>query len=169
MVFINRIKDIIKIFEECSREEIGISLFAYEEFLCKGLKVSDKDLKRLTEIFNYYDEVYSDDYPSLTNEILQESDKLIGEYFFDTNRIKKDNLNLQINYSGRYYDTSLFNVEAYDSTGYPQGEFRFSVSDKTTKSNSGKDSFNATYNACKEVQNELKKRDIKSMLNTFRF
>lgn len=168
MVFIDRIKDIIKIFEDCSREEIGISLFAYEEFICKGLKVSDKDLERLTEIFNYYDEIYSDDYPSLTNEILQDCDKLIGEYFFDTDTIRKDDLNLSINYSGRYYDDSIFNVEAYDKTGYPQGEFKFSISDKTTNSNYGKDSFNTTYNACKEVKNELKKRDIKSILDTFK-
>lgn len=169
MVFIDRIKDIIKIFEECSREEIGISLFAYEEFICKGLKVSDKDLEKLTEVFNYYDEEFSDDYPSLTNEILQDSDRLISDYFKDNNRIVKDDHNIDINLSGRYKDTSYFDVEIKDKTGYPESELKFSVDDKSIKSDYGKDSFNTTYKACDKVYKEIKKMDIKSMLNTFKF
>ena len=51
--FINKTKEILKLFEQCSRAEIGISLLAYEEFICKGLKLNDKDLERLTKIFNY--------------------------------------------------------------------------------------------------------------------
>lgn len=169
MVFIDKIKDIIKIFEECSREEIGISLLTYEEFLCKGLKVSDKDLKRLTEIFNYYDNEFGDDYPSLTNEILQNSDRLISDYFKDSNKIIKDNHNIDINLSGRYENTSYFDVKVKDTFGYPESELKFSVEDKNIKSDYGKDSFNTTYKACEKVYKEIKNMDIKSMMNTFKF
>jgi len=169
LVFIDKIKDIIKIFEECSREEIGISLLAYEEFLCKGLKVSDKDLKRLTEIFNYYDNTYSDDYPSLTNEILQDSDMLISDYFRDNNKIIKDNHNIDIKLSGRHDNTSYFNVKVKDKFGYPESELKFSVEDKNIKSDYGKNSFNTTYKACEKVYKEIKNMDIKSMTNTFKF
>lgn len=169
MVFIDRIKDIIKIFEECSREEIGISLFAYEKFICKGLKVSDKDLEKLTEIFNYYDDEFSDDYPSLTNEILQDSDRLISNYFKDNNKIIKDDYNIDINLSERYDDTSYFDVRVKDKFGYPESELRFSVDDKNIKSDYGKDSFNTTYKACEKVYKEIKNMDIKSMINTFKF
>ena len=62
MVFIDKFRDIIKLFENSSRREIGISLLAYEEFISKGLKVNDEDLEKLTEVFDYYDEELSDDY-----------------------------------------------------------------------------------------------------------
>ena len=169
MVFIDRIKDIIKIFEECSREEIGISLLAYEEFICKGLKVSNKDLEKLKEIFNYYDEEFSDDYPSLTNEILQDSDKLINDYFKDNYKIIKDDRNIDIDLSGRYDNTAYFDVKVKDKFGYPESELKFSVEDKNIKSDYGKDSFNTTYKACEKVYKEIKKMDIKSMMNTFKF
>lgn len=168
MVFINKLKDIIKLFEESSREEIGIALFAYEQFICKGLKVKNKDIERLTEIFEYYDDRLSDDYPSLTNEALQESDKLISDYFTDNFKIKNDSHIINFNLSGRYMDTSYFDVEIKDKSGYPICDLKLNIKDSQTNSNYDKDSFNTTYNACKEIYKQMKTKDIKSMIDTFK-
>lgn len=168
MVFINKTKDIIKLFEESTREEIGIALFAYEQFICKGLKVKNKDLERLTKLFEYYDEKLSDDYPSLTNEALQETEQLINNYFF-SDSLKKDNHYINIESNGRYNNTSNFKVNISDKFGYPECEFRITIKDNQTNSNYDKDSFNTTYNACKEVYNLIKTKDIKSITDTFKF
>ena len=111
MVFIDKVKEIIKIFEDSSRQEIGISLFAYEEFICKGIKVSDKDLERLTKIFDYYNEEFSDGYPSLTNEVLQNVDILINDYFKDNDPVINDNYKITANLTGRYKNESYFDIE----------------------------------------------------------
>ena len=168
MVFIYKVKDIIKIFEECSRKDIGISLLAYEEFISKGLKVSDKDIERLTKVFDYYDDKLSNDYPSLTNESLQECDNLICDYFNETDTIIKDGYKININFSGRYKDTSCFDIEVADSTGYLVSNFKSTVNDKNIKSDYGKDSFNTIYNACEEVRKEIIKTDIKNMIDSFK-
>lgn len=168
MVFIYKAKDIIKIFNDSSFREIGISLLAYEQFICKGLKVSDKDLERLTKIFDYYDNNLSNDYPSLTNEVLQSCDTLINDYFKDTYKIIKDDYKIDTNLTGRYKDTSYYDIEILDKTGYLVNNFKLTISDERTKSNYDKDSFNATYNACKEVNKEMKNKDIESLVNTFK-
>lgn len=169
MVFIDKIKDIIKIFEDSSRRDIGISLLAYEEFICKGLKVSDKDLERLTKIFDYYDDELSDDYPSLTNEALQHSENLINDYFKDNDPVIKDEFKVSANLIDRYNDETYFDVEVSEKgTGYLYSNFKCTINDKSTNSNYYKDSFNAIYNACEEVNKKMKDLDIKSIINTFK-
>ena len=168
LVFINKTKDIIKLFEESTREEIGIALFAYEQFICKGLKVKNKDIERLTEIFEYYDEKLSDDYPSLTNEALQETEQLINDYFF-SDSLKRDNHIINIKLDGRFRKDTHFKVNMFDKFGYPEYEFGVAINDNRIKSNYNKDSFNTTYNACKEVYNLMKTSDIKSITDTFKF
>lgn len=162
LVFINKTNEIIKLFESCTREEIGIALFAYEQFLCKGLKVSDKDLERLTEIFNYYDEELSDDFPSLTNDILQNADNLISEYFNDRKTISKDNYKVNANLIGNYDGLTHFEIAILENkTGCLYNNFGLAVKDKSIKADYGKDSFNAIYNACEEVNKKVQDLDIK--------
>ncbi len=168
MVFIDKINDIIKIFEDSSRRDIGISLLAYEEFICKGLKVSDKDLQRLTEIFDYYDEELSDDFPSLTNEVLQNVDTLISDFFKDEKEIIKDDYTIKASLSCWENNKTNFDIEVLDKTGYLYGSFRSSIDDKTTNSDFYKDSFNTIYNACEEINKKMKETDIKSILDTFK-
>lgn len=169
MVFIDRFRDIINIFENSSRREIGISLLAYEEFICKGLKVSNEDLEKLTEVFDYYDEELSDDYPSLTNEVLQNSDNLICDYLKDNNIIEKDGYKIDINLAGRSENCTSFNVEITDKqTGVLENEINYNVDDNFINSDYGKDSFNTVYKAWKEVQKQIDKTDLKSMLNNYK-
>ena len=169
MVFIDRFRDIINIFENSSRREIGISLLAYEEFICKGLKVSNEDLEKLTEVFDYYDEELSDDYPSLTNEVLQNSDNLICDYLKDNNTIEKDGYKIDINLAGRSENGTSFNIEITDKqTGILEDELNYNVKDKFINSDYGKDSFNTIFNAYKEVQKQIEKTDLKSMLNNYK-
>ena len=168
MVFIDKVKNIIKLFEDSSRRDIGISLLAYEQFISKGLKVSDKDLERLTKIFDYYDKELSDDFPSLTNEVLQNVDTLINNFFNDTKNIIKDEYKITANLSYWNNDTTNFDVEISDKTGYLYSNFKCSIDDKTTNSNYYKDSFNTIYNACEEVNKKINELDIKSILDTFR-
>lgn len=169
MVFIDKFRDIIKLFENSSRREIGISLLAYEEFISKGLKVNDEDLEKLTEVFDYYDEELSDDYPSLTNEVLQNSDNLICDYLKDNNTIEKDGYKIDINLAGRSENGTFFNVEITDKqTGILEDEINYNVKDKFINSDYGKDSFNTIFNAYKEVQKQIEKTDLKSMLNNYK-
>lgn len=168
MVFIYKSKDLINIFENSTREDIGIALLAYEEFLSKGLKVSSKDLERLTKIFNYYDENFSDDYPSLTNESLQHCDNLIVNYFSDNNNIIKDDYKFKMNFADVYSDSTAIDVDVVDKFGRLETTLDYKVKHSSTNSNYDKDSFNTIYNACEKVQDQLKKTDIKSILNTYR-
>lgn len=141
---------------------------AYEQFICKGLKVNNKDLQRLTEIFDYYDTKLSDDFPSLTNEVLQDCETLIGDYFKDTKRIDIGNYNIQINLLGWIKDTSYFDVNVYDKTGYQESNYKTTVDDKQINSNYNIDSFNTIYNACKKVYDEVKEQYIESIINAFK-
>lgn len=141
---------------------------AYEQFICKGLKVNNKDLQRLTEIFDYYDKKLSDDFPSLTNEALQDCETLIGDYFKDTKRIDIGNYNIQINLLGWIKDTSYFDVNVYDKTGYQESNYKTTVNDKQINSNYNIDSFNTIYNACEKVYDEAKEQYIESIINTFK-
>ena len=169
MVFIDKFRDIIKLFENSSRREIGISLLAYEEFISKGLEVNDEDLEKLTEVFDYYDEELSDDYPSLTNEVLQNSDNLICDYLKDNNTIEKDGYKIDINLAGRSENGTSFNVEITDKqTGILEDEINYNVKDKFINSDYGKDSFNTIFKAYKEVQKQIEKTDLKSMLNNYK-
>ena len=169
MVFIDKFRDIIKLFENSSRREIGISLLAYEEFISKGLKVNDEDLEKLTEVFDYYDEEFSDNYPSLTNVVLQNSDILICNYLNTNNTIEKDGYEIEINLAGRSENGTSFNVEITDKqTGSFEDEINYNVKDKFINSDYGKDSFNTIFNAYKEVQKQIEKTDLKSMLNNYK-
>ena len=169
MVFIDKVRDIIKLFENSSRREIGISLLAYEEFISKGLKVNDEDLEKLTEVFDYYDEEFSDNYPSLTNVVLQNSDILICNYLNTNNTIEKDGYEIEINLAGRSENGTSFNVEITDKqTGSFEDEINYNVKDKFINSDYGKDSFNTIFNAYKEVQKQIEKTDLKSMLNNYK-
>ena len=169
MVFIDKFRDIIKLFENSSRREIGISLLAYEEFISKGLKVNDEDLEKLTEVFDYYDEELSDDYPSLTNEVLQNSDNLICDYLKDNNTIEKDGYKIDINLAGRSENGTSFNIEITDKqTGILEDELNYNVKDKFINSDYGKDSFNTIFNAYKELHKQIEKADLKSKLNNYK-
>lgn len=169
MVFIDKFRDIIKLFENSSRREIGISLLAYEEFISKGLKVNDDDLEKLTEVFDYYDEELSDDYPSLTNVVLQNSDILICNYLNTNNTIEKDGYEIEINLAGRSENGTSFNVEITDKqTGSFEDEINYNIKDKFINSDYGKDSFNTIFKAYKEVQKQIEKTDLKSMLNNYK-
>ena len=169
MVFIDKVRDIIKLFENSSRREIGISLLAYEEFISKGLKVNDEDLEKLTEVFDYYDEEFSDNYPSLTNVVLQNSDILICNYLNTNNTIEKDGYEIEINLAGRSENGTSFNVEITDKqTGSFEDEINYNVKDKFINSDYGKDSFNTIFKAYKEVQKQIEKTDLKSMLNNYK-
>ena len=169
MVFIDKFRDIIKLFENSSRREIGISLLAYEEFISKGLKVNDEDLEKLTEVFDYYDEEFSDNYPSLTNVVLQNSDILICNYLNTNNTIEKDGYEIEINLAGRSENGTSFNVEITDKqTGSFEDEINYNVKDKFINSDYGKDSFNTIFKAYKEVQKQIEKTDLKSMLNNYK-
>ena len=169
MVFIDKFRDIIKLFENSSRREIGISLLAYEEFISKGLKVNDEDLEKLTEVFDYYDEEFSDNYPSLTNVVLQNSDILICNYLNTNNTIEKDGYEIEINLAGRSENGTSFNVEITDKqTGSFEDEINYNVKDEFINSDYGKDSFNTIFKAYKEVQKQIEKTDLKSMLNNYK-
>ena len=169
MVFIDKFRDIIKLFENSSRREIGISLLAYEEFISKGLKVNDEDLEKLTEVFDYYDEGFSDNYPSLTNVVLQNSDILICNYLNTNNTIEKDGYEIEINLAGRSENGTSFNVEITDKqTGSFEDEINYNIKDKFINSDYGKDSFNTIFKAYKEVQKQIEKTDLKSMLNNYK-
>ena len=173
MVFIDKFRDIIKLFENSSRREIGISLLAYEEFISKGLKVNDEDLEKLTEVFDYYDEEFSDNYPSLTNVVLQNSDILICNYLNNNNTkgYLKYTLSeeIEINLAGRSENGTSFNVEITDKqTGSFEDEINYNVKDKFINSDYGKDSFNTIFKAYKEVQKQIEKTDLKSMLNNYK-
>ena len=169
MVFIDKFRDIIKLFENSSRREIGISLLAYEEFISKGLKVNDEDLEKLTEVFDYYDEEFSDNYPSLTNVVLQNSDILICNYLNTNNTIEKDGYEIEINLAGRSENGTSFNVEITDKqTGSFEDEINYNVKDKFINSDYGKDSFNTIFKAYEEVQKQIEKTDLKSMLNNYK-
>ncbi|MCI8445968.1 MAG: hypothetical protein HFH31_00580 [Bacilli bacterium] len=61
----------------------GITLLAYEEYLCKDLDVSNDDLKNLQEIFGYCDKNYGNNYPSFVNEVLQNPKHIIMNMFSD--------------------------------------------------------------------------------------
>lgn len=163
MVFINKVKDIIKLFEESNRDEIGIALLAYEEFISKGLKVSDEDLTNLTDVFNYYDEEFSDDYPSLTNEVLQNCDELICNYFSD---YEKDGYKFNIQVGSISDETTSYEVEVSDKkTGIIENEYRKSINNNGN--DYGYDSFNTIFKTCKEVRNQIENKEIKDLLNNF--
>lgn len=166
MAFINKVKEIIKLFEESTREEIGISLLAYEEFICKGLKISDSKLKKLSDIFNYYDEHYSDEYPSLTNESLQNINDLICGYY---SNFEKDGYNFKITYEDRTSDGTLLNVSVRENHSLILvDELQYTVTDKRINCEYDKDPFNTMIRACQEVQKEIKKTNIEDILKSYK-
>lgn len=167
MVFIDKIKDIVKLFENSSREEIGIALLAYEEFICKDLKVTDEDLSNLTEVFNYYDKRLSDEFPSLTNEALQNSNDLICNCF---GRFEKDGYNIRITYDKRTSDSTCFDVSIIEKdTGNYVDEIDYTISDKYINCDYYKNPFNTTVKACQEVKNKVKNISMEELLKSFKF
>ena len=73
-----------------------------------------------------------------------------------------------MNLADIYNGITEINVEVVDKFGRRETELNYKVSDSSTKSDYGKDSFNTIYKACEKVQDQLKKTDIKSILNTYR-
>lgn len=164
MVFIDKIKDIVKLFENSSREEIGIALLAYEEFICKGNKVTSKDLKKLEKVFKWYDEHWSDDCPSLTNRVLQDCDTLIC----NANEFEKDDYKFTFDYCRNNSSTS-FVVEVRDKkTGIIEDELHYEIKDSSTNSCYGKDSFNTMYNACEKVKNHIQEKNLNEILRSYK-
>ncbi len=162
MVFIDKVKEIIKLFEESTREEIGISLLAYEEFICKNDKVTNKDLKRLQNVFEYYDENYSDDFPSLTNKVLQDSDLLICE----TLAFTKEDCKFQFEHSRNGNSTTL-NVSVKDKTnGFPLDELHYKVMDNSLNDRHSENYFNTIYSACEKVKNHIKENNLNEILKS---
>lgn len=167
MVFIDKIKDIVKLFENSSREEIGIALLAYEEFICKDLKVTNKDLSNLAKVFNYYDSRLSYDYPSLTNEALQNTNDLICNCF---GRFEKDGYNIKITYGNRNHDSTSLNVGVIEKdTGNYVDEIYYTISDKYINCDYSKNPFNTTIKACQEVKNKVKNINMEELLKSFKF
>lgn len=164
MVFIDKVKEIVKSFEESTRKDIGIALLAYEEFISKGLKTTDKDLDRLEKIFNYYDETCSNDYPSLTNEVLQDCNTLIC----NANDFEKDGYKFHFDYLRKDTSTS-FVIEVSDSkTGFLESELRYEVVDNSINSNYGKDSFNTMNKACEKVKLHIQNMNIDEIVKSYK-
>ena len=147
MVFINRLEELIKLFEECSRSEIGTALLAFEEHICKGLDVGKEELKNLQEIFDYYDEYYSDHYPSLANEALQSSENLILEKFEDYTSIAVNVINKQTGNIENDFEC-IYNNE---KLGYEQDNY-----------------FDLVYKSCKETRKQLDEKSIEEILKTYK-
>ncbi len=164
MTFIDKIKEIIKLFESSTREEIGISLLAYEEFICKNNKVTDEDLKKLEKVFKWYDKHWSDDYPSLANKILQDSSMLIC----NANTFEKDGHNFKFDYVRNDFSTS-FAIEVSDkSTGIIEDELHYEVKDSSINSCYDENSFNTMYNACEKVKNHIQEKNINEILRSYK-
>lgn len=164
--FLNKIKEIIEIFKESSRDEIGTALLAYEQFICKDLSLTDKDLKKLSDVFDYYDEKMSDDYPSLLNEALQNIDTLICYYFSD---FEKDMYKFTITYLQRDSEETLFDVRMIEKdTGNFIDEVTYAINDKFIDCNYDEDSFNTTFKACQEIRKQIEKKDIEKLLKSFK-
>ena len=164
--FLDKIKEIIEIFKESSRDEIGISLLAYEQFICKGLKLTDKDTKKLSDVFDFYNQKMSEDFPSLVNEALQNMDTLICNYF---SGFEKDRYKFRISYLQRNSDETLFDVGIIEKdTGVFVDEITYTITDKFIGCNYDKDSFNTTFKACQEIRKQTEKNDIEKLLKTFK-
>lgn len=164
MAFIDNIKEIIKLFEKSTREEIGISLLAYEEFICKGNKVTSKDLKKLEKVFKCYVERWSDDYPSLTNKVLQDSDMLIC----NANEFEKDGHKFTFDYCRNDSSTSFVVEVREKKTGIIEDELHYEVKDSSINSCYGKDSFNTMYNACEKIKNHIQEKDLNEILRSYK-
>lgn len=164
MVFINRSRELINLFKVCSRSEIGTALLAYEEYLCKDLDVSDEALKRLQDIFDFYDERYSDDYPSLANEVLQSPVNIIFDMFGD---FEKDGYNFDFHLGHLTDDTTSIEVVVSDrNTGYTENELDFDFENKTLDSNNN-DTLNIILKATQEVRKRLEKKPIEKIINSY--
>ncbi len=164
MVFINKTEELVKTFQNYSRKEIGIALLAYEEFLCKGLKVSNTDLKRLENVFEFYDEKYSNDYPSLTNEVLQNSNTLICKYF--SSLVKDNQYGADINLLRQSNDSSCFDITIFDKhTGIPETYLPFEISHGNKRYDI--DSFNTTYEVCNDLKEQVDE-NIKLIKNSLK-
>ena len=104
----------------------------------------------------------------MTNEVLQDCETLIGDYFKDTKKINIGNYNIQVDLLGWIKDTSYFDVNVYDKTGYQASSYKTTINDKQINSNYNMDSFNTIYNACEKVYDEIKKQDIESIINALK-
>lgn len=164
MAFIDNIKEIIKLFEKSTREEIGISLLAYEEFICKGNKVTSKDLKKLEKVFKWYDEHWSDDCPSLTNRVLQDCDTLIC----NANEFEKDGYKFTFDYCRNNSSTSFVVEVREKKTGIIVDELHYEVKDSSTNSCYEKDSFNTMYNACEKIKSHIQEKDLNEILRSYK-
>lgn len=164
LAFIDNIKEIIKLFEKSTREEIGISLLAYEEFICKGNKITGKDLKKLEKVFKWYDEYCSDDCPSLTNRVLQDCDTLIC----NANEFEKDGYKFTFDYCRNNSSTSFVVEVREKKTGIIEDELHYEVKDSSINSSYGKDSFNTMYNACEKIKSHIQEKDLNEILRSYK-
>lgn len=166
MVFINRLEKLVKLFEECSRSEIGTALLAFEEHICKGLDVGKEELKSLQEIFDYYDESYSDHYPSLINEALESPENLILEKF---GYYTKDGYLIKFNIGDSTDEdyTSIAVMVINQQTGNIENDFECVYSNE--KLGYEQDNyFDLVYKSCKETRKQLDEKSIEEILKTYK-
>ena len=164
MVFINRLQELINLFRTSSRSEIGIALLAYEEYLCKGLNVSSEALKNLQDIFDFYDERYSDEYPSLTNEVLQNPINVIFSMYGD---FEKDGHHFSFQLAHITNDTTSIEVIVSDSkTGYEENVLNFDFDNKTLDSKNN-DNLKTILLATIDIRKRLDKKPIEKILNSY--
>lgn len=166
MVFINKVEKLIKQFKECSRSEIGTALLAFEEYVCKNLDVSNDELKRLQKIFDYYDEVYSDSYPSLLNSPLESVDTLILEKF---GYFIKDGYKIKFNIgeSTDEFNTSISVAIINEKTGDIEKDFECIYSNEKLGYESD-NYFDLVFLACQETRKQLNDKNIEEILKTYK-
>lgn len=163
---IDKIKKIIKLFENSTRKDIGISLLAYEEYISKGIKITDDDLDKLSSVFDYYDKYYSDDYPNLINDPLQNINDLICECY---GNFDKDGYNFKINYEKRELDETTLGVIVREShSRIFITELQYKVSDKNINSIYDENPFLTTIKACKEVKNKILNTNVEDILKSYK-
>lgn len=165
MVFINKLEELIKQFKDCSRSEIGTALLAYEEYLCKGLDVSNDDLKRLQEVFKYYDDNYSDDFPSLTNEALQYPKNIIINMFND---IEKDDYKFSFQVGSVNDNSTTIDVSMYNShSGNIERDFEYVYNNKALGINAD-NQLGLAFMACQETKKQLENKNVEELLETYK-
>ena len=165
MVFIDNIKELIKVFENSTREEIGVALLSFENYISYGREVQNGDIKKLTEVYKWYDQNCSDNYPSLTNEVLEYPEIIICNM---ESGFVKDGYKIDINFGGRSFtdDSTSFDIDITDNkTGVLNINTQIEIKDSEINSNYDDDSFNTIYKAVKEVKKQIQNNSIEKYIN----
>ena len=163
LVFIDKIKELINIFEKCSYYEIGPALLAFEEFICRGLEASDEDLMNLQELFCFYDENYSDQYPNLMNEKLSNCDVLISDLF---GNFEKDGYTIELQTGSVTDTTTSIEVMVSNSAGITENEFQCFYDNKDLGV-SPDNYFGLIFRAFKETRKQLDNKNIEEIIKTY--